>query len=526
MSINNLFTIDPIKPFSKSLIWQMQLDYYHKAGISAWRSGEVPHYITSNPVVGKTYAELFLALLRDLSLKGKTTETVYLMELGVGHGRLCYHFLKHFEKYYENSALRLPPVCYVLSDFTESNLGFWKTHPRLQPYLEKGWLDFALFNAESDTEIKLRNSGKLLDTESLEQPIVVVANYFFDTIPQELFRIQKGKIEQALLGISSEHDKEKTDPAQLIGSLKLEYDYEEANYPIYPNERKLNTLLHFYQKHLSDSHLLFPHVGIRCLKKLKSLSKAGLVLLSADKGEHHLSNLDHRSAPKLKTHGSFSLIVNYHALKLYCENEGGTSLFPRHQHTSLDLCCLLFLHEASSYLETINAYDKFVQDYGPDDYFNLKKLVEKSLGSLSYRNIIAVTRLSGYDAQIFQQMLPDLSTQLETISNNERWNLLHIIPRIWDTYFPLREAEDFALNLGNLLLNLQFYKEAILYYEKSIVTYGKKEHVLYSIALCYCLLDDFNAARPFVTELIRFTPDNNALRELIEKFGINIIQER
>lgn len=113
------------QPFSQSLIWQLQRDYFHQVGIDAWRSGEVPHYITSNPVVGKTYAELVLALLRDLSVKGQREATVYLLELGAGHGRLCYHFFKHFEKYYEHSAIVLPPFCYILSDFTESNLEFW-----------------------------------------------------------------------------------------------------------------------------------------------------------------------------------------------------------------------------------------------------------------------------------------------------------------------------------------------------------------------------------------------------------------
>ena len=77
------------KPFSQSLIWQLQRDYFSQTGIEAWRSSEeVPHYITSNPVVGKSYGELMLAFLRDLSLRGQTEETVYLLELGAGHGRL------------------------------------------------------------------------------------------------------------------------------------------------------------------------------------------------------------------------------------------------------------------------------------------------------------------------------------------------------------------------------------------------------------------------------------------------------
>ena len=507
------------QPFSQSHIWELQSDYFESVGIEAWQNGVVPHYLTSNPVVGKTYAELVMALLRDLSIRGQPTEPVYILELGAGHGRLCYHFLKHFEKYYENSALQLPPICYVLSDFAASNLVFWQTHPRLQPYIESGKVDFALFNAASDTEILLRKSGKRLSTESLAQPLVVIANYFFDTIPQELFRINNGQVQQVLVSIESAPALEQVAPADRINALELAYSYKKAKQPIYPQEPVLNHLLAFYQEHLSNSHLLFPHIGIRCLERLRSLSTSGLVLLSADKGEHHLSNLDYWPAPALSKHGSFSLTVNYHAFKWYCENQKGIALFPHHQHNSLDLGCLLLLKRASSYSETIHAYNRFVQDFGPDDYFNLKKLVEKRFGSLSYQDIIAVTRLSGYDARIFQQMLPDLLNELETISSNERWNILMIVHRIWDTYFPLGEAEDLAANLGNLLLELQFYEEAIRYYEKSIVIYGKMDHILYNMALCYCLLDDYNTASPIIAELQALDPDNALSTALINKFG-------
>jgi hypothetical protein len=53
--------------------------------------------------------------------------------------------------------------------------------------------------------------------------------------------------------------------------------------------------------------------------------------------------------------------------------------------------------------------------------------------------------------------------RLPTISDNERWNLFPAIPRIWDTYYPLGEAEDVAENLGDLLLVLDFYQAVLLY---------------------------------------------------------------
>jgi len=40
------------------------------------------------------------------------------------------------------------------------------------------------------------------------------------------------------------------------------------------------------------------------------------------------------------------------------------------------------------------------------------------------------------------------------------------------------------------------------------------------------LLDKINAARPFIIELIEFNSNNEALKELIERFGINNIKEK
>ena len=105
---------------------------------------------------------------------------------------------------------------------------------------------------------------------------------------------------------------------------------------------------------------------------------------------------------------------------------------------------MLFLADALRYRETINAYERFVGDYGPDDYFSLKKLIEPHFATITYRDIMAVIRLSAYDARIFRQMLPRLFELLPTITDDERWNLFLAIPRIWDTYYPLGEPEDLA----------------------------------------------------------------------------------
>ncbi|MEO0949087.1 MAG: tetratricopeptide repeat protein, partial [Cyanobacteria bacterium J06641_5] len=276
-----------------------------------------------------------------------------------------------------------------------------------------------------------------------------------------------------------------------------------------------NALLEQYRQRFGDrTHILFPHIGLRCLERLQQLSQQGLVLLTADKGEHHLSNLGDRLAPQLVTHGSFSLTVNYHAFENYCHSSGGLALFPRHQQASLDIGCLFFLNEADNYSETIDAYDRFVSDYGPDDYFSLKKLFEANLRTLSDRDILSIIRLSNYDARIFQQMLPRLFEIVSDITEDQRWNLYLAVPRIWDTYYPLGESEDLAKNLGDLLLAMAFYQEAILHYEKSIAIYGKVADTIYRITICNYELGKFSIALELLEDLLHDEPDNAAFQQL------------
>ena len=63
------YEIEAFTPFSESKIWQLNRDFYHERGISAWSEGVVPHQMTSNSRVGKTYAELIFGLLQDIAQK-------------------------------------------------------------------------------------------------------------------------------------------------------------------------------------------------------------------------------------------------------------------------------------------------------------------------------------------------------------------------------------------------------------------------------------------------------------------------
>ena len=102
------YLIAEAQPFAQSLLWDIQQAYYADKGVQAWRQDELPHYVTSNPTVANSYAEIVLACWRDqqrLAAAGNTgDEPLYICELGSGSGRFAFHFLRR------NFPPRLVPV--------------------------------------------------------------------------------------------------------------------------------------------------------------------------------------------------------------------------------------------------------------------------------------------------------------------------------------------------------------------------------------------------------------------------------
>ncbi|CAN0389796.1 unnamed protein product, partial [Hapterophycus canaliculatus] len=77
---------------------------------------------------------------------------------------------------------------YVITDFSHANFGFWMNHPRLQELFALGVVDFAVFDAEAGPGEVGGLSGEELRPGDLDNPVIVVANYVFDSLKQDAFR--------------------------------------------------------------------------------------------------------------------------------------------------------------------------------------------------------------------------------------------------------------------------------------------------------------------------------------------------
>jgi hypothetical protein len=126
--------LEPPTPLSASKLWRWQRGFYEREGIAAW-AGKIPFYITSNPAIADSYAQILIRLLQDRS----RTETVdpaepfFVVELGAGHGAFGFHALRRLLELREALGLAHVPLVYVMTDFVQRNVDFWRSHPVLAP---------------------------------------------------------------------------------------------------------------------------------------------------------------------------------------------------------------------------------------------------------------------------------------------------------------------------------------------------------------------------------------------------------
>ncbi len=506
---DNSFILDHPQEFSRSLLWQLQQRYFTERGVEAWRQGEVPHYVTSNPTIAHCYAEIVLAFWRDrrrLDTHGEHRhQPLHICEFGGGSGRFAFYFLKRLAYLCEHAGVRPDSFRYVLTDIAESNLDFWRGHPRLVPFFASGALDMAQFDVGAPEELALRVSGDTIGWNGLRHPLVVLANYVFDGVPQDLFHVTGQRCDPCLASLSIDEHPDGLNAAQLLAKLQVHYHDQPLDGPPYP-EPWLQRLLQDYASGLNDAHVLFPATALRCLHRMAQLSSQGLLLLSADKGEHRLEALEGRSPPDPVRHGSVSLPVNYHAFTGFCGHGGGLALAPASHHQSINVIGLLMVADPAAHGETRNAYQRHVQEFGPDSFFTITRHARQTIAQMSAHDILAYLQLSHHDSHQFSRYLPRLQQLAADFDDAARQDVAAAIEKVWAHYFPLGEELDLANQIATLFYAMDDYPRALTYFARSSEIYGEDTGTLYNMAACHHLLGENDEAASLLQRVLELEP--------------------
>jgi hypothetical protein len=526
----SLFVLEHNQRLSRSLLWRRQRAFYERQGIEAWRQGIIPNFITSNPVIGRAYAQVVLGWMRDWcgasrSASGRLSapepgQPFYLIELGAGAGRFAFHFLEAFRRLHARSQLRDVAFRYVMADLPERNIEFWLSHPRLQPFLEEGLLDVARFDAEHDEQLVLRRSGTVLAPGTVANPLAVVANYFFDSIPQDAFTLSDGVLHECLVSISSPRPESEVEAEaeDFLDQAKVSFEDHVVRGACY-GDAELDGILEDYRERLDDTTILFPSGALRCLRRLQRLAGDRLLLLSGDKGHASEDELRERvSGVSLVRHGgAFSLMVNYDAIGRYFRLRDGHVLRPIHRHMSLHVGAFLLGQPPDGHGETELAYEDAIERSGPDDYSLLLKRMEKHLEEMQLEEILGLLRWSGWDPGMLMAAFSRLMAEAEDASEPLRQELCWALQQVWETDYPLggEEDDDLAFHLGILLYVMDRPAEALTFFDHSLRVHGEEPGTYYNQGMCHVRLRDDARALACFERAVGMDADFDQAQEML-----------
>jgi tetratricopeptide (TPR) repeat protein len=498
-------------PFAECHLWKEQGRFYQSNGIEAWNN-LLPFYATNNPYIGKAYAEVILRYMQDLvRLKlHDNSEPIYILELGAGTGAFCYYLLKTLVDLQPQLNLGDVKFIYVMCDFATKNIDFWQTQPNLLPYIEQGYLDFAFFDADQQQDIQLQKSGILLQKDNLKNPLIVIANYFFDSCRHDFFRIQDKKLQIALFDPELKLPTDINNSVVAMAEIDPSFEYVDIQLPYY-QDQMADSVLQYYLSHFDNINFTFPIGVIHCIEHLRKMANNRLLLLCTDKG-YAKFNIEYAEAyqPDVVPHaGAFSISVNFHALGQYAKQCAGDFHF---EDTCQDLTSVLctFGDNLIEFIETRQAAMNYLNRFSPSNTLQLISQLKHNGKQFHLNTILAFLKYTDCDNYIFLRFLPVILELIKKYPHNilAIQDLLDHLDKIAENFYYLPAVEDTFFGIASLLQILQRYESALQYYGQSLNYFGRLPNTLFSMAICYYFLDNREQALAFFKEANKLDNEN------------------
>lgn len=518
---NSGVILEAKKPLSQSMVWKLQTDFYANQGPSAWSKGIVPQYITTNPYIADCYAKTVFGYLRDLASEqdfDKNT-VIYIMELAAGVGRFTYAFLKRFLHMVNHSSLKGLRFKYIVTDLVERNVEYWLNHSFLKPYFDSGVLDCAAFDMNCGEVLHLRYSDEILRQDQLKNPLILFANYTFDSLPQDTFYVNKGELFEGLITITSKEEPEASTDKSILSGLDYYYTDNPVSGSSYYSDSNMNDILLYYKKCLEDTAFSLPNLALGCINRLSKLFQDDLILISTDKGYRNASSMDKNYHPYLSKHGSISLTVNFHAMELYFKGLGGNAVHSIYEHENVNTSLFLLSKRSHKFLETEMAFRGIIESIGPDDFYILKKAVVSNHKALTTKELLTFLRYTLWDARTFLEFYNSLLERIADEKDFPKEELIAVMYQVWEHYFPIGEEGDLFYCLGTLFAYFGYDQDAVKLYITSLEFYKEDAAINYEIALCYYNMQDFKHSLEHIEKSLRFDPgfeESKNLKLLIE----------
>jgi hypothetical protein len=502
-------------PISRSVIWRLQREFYAQRGLKAWTEDRVPQFITNNAFIAEIYARIVFGFICDcVDLEGKDSKSpsaqnpLRILELGAGPGKFSFLFLRHLEELLQSRQISLNTVRYCMSDCSDSLIQSWRASKPLSQFLDRGILQFELLDVSGETNSRFLRGDSSQTMQQTRGPLIVIANYVFDSLPYDAFVIKEGQLFELLQTTTASSPISGNAVPEGLSHLQFSYSSAETTTDRYA-DRAWNSILDVYRRSLPGATVSFPSQALKTLDALARFASGTMLVLAADKGYvREDSLLLSQGVPTYEFHSAncCSQLVNFDAIAKCFEAIGGESFLPEKQSSSLHICAFL-QHQPGAQFPSMKASIQETRSaIGPDDLFALLAWLNPHMEEMSVPQILALLRLSRWDTITFVRLFPVLARQIRSISA-ERNDLRNAVLLTWANHFPIMPSDNLLVfYCGVTLLELRFFEEAFSLLKQSQDLLGRSATTSYNLGLCSVGLRRASEALAFMIESCDLDP--------------------
>jgi hypothetical protein len=399
-----------------------------------------------------------------------------------------------------------------------------------------------------DTSIHLWKAGITLGPGSCKNPVCVVANYLFDTLYHDIFQVDEGVLKEGLISVGTKRadEPDPLDP-EIIQRMDNRFMYKPMSPVSYysaeeGDEEHFMRILAWYQDCYKNSaagaSLLLPVGAMRALRRLGAISNNKMLVISGDKGNNHPEQFVGLMDPHIALHGSFSLMVNYHAIGAWFTSKGGFALHNPQEEASLKVSCFVLDSSLTSegdqnwlgnslkekdearstkYPHLCRAFADHVASFGPNDFFVLQKSLKEDSPNPPLRTVVALLKLGDWDPDVFFKFRDCILNHAPSCDQKLRNDLCRGIPRVWSNYYMMDMEKDIAFEIGRFYYGIRDYSNALYYYTVSSETVGFHHVTFHNQGLCHYSLGQLDTALGLFKNALALNCDYEKARNWIEK---------
>lgn len=462
-------------PLSKSALWRWQRRFYEQQGPAAFTTGVVPWRITSCLLLASAYADAAAAFARDVP------GPVQILELGGGVGRMAFNLMRALDE----RGIRFH---YRYTDASALNVEAAARHPQLRAWIDRGQLSVQRLDALEPGALAMPPG-----------PVVVVANYLFDTLPHDAWRIEGGKAVAQHVEVWGE------DPTAPVEEVEWRF----ADGPGVPSATVAG-----YAASLGAGRFLWPAGAIACLEAIGAQLKRPHLWLVADKGPAAVEQLKNADTVHLARHGCVSASVNFDALRAWA----GWRLFlaPAAAEERFGAYGLV------QGLPTARALRAAWAGAPVENLALQAEVMLEQLGGLqpTLPMLLQALAFTRFDPDALVRLSALLRERLPApLQAKELAALVAALDATWANHFQLDEPHDLAFEIATVLHRAGQLSHAAAYYRRSVALRGAHATTYFNLALCLLDLGKVEEGRAALEGTLAADADHARARALLAATG-------